>query len=343
MALILVAEPSGVVAGALRRFLENAHHEVQVVGAVQEALERVRELAPALLLSSVSEGFDGEGLCRQVKAEVPGIPVLLLYLPEEENPEARAAGAGAEACLVGPLKRATVVSCVSLMIQLSQAREAVSVIRTEMQLMQSQGPRREAAAPLSDLEFFKRLLFMEVKRSRRYRYPIAYLLLEPDRYAETLGALSPVARTSALAEVLRRISEALRDIDVAVPFAEGRFIIFLPYTPYEGAVVVAERLRQRVKEVEAVPGLTASLGLSVFEPSAAAKNQAQVSFGSLMKEAGEALRRAQAEGGDRVQGSRPVRQVEDAPVMETEQVAAVEQVEEIELEASAEPKDEAGS
>ncbi|WP_434388783.1 diguanylate cyclase [Melittangium boletus] len=314
MAFTLVAEPSAVVAGALRRFLENAGHEVTVAGGVQEALERVRELAPALVLASVNEGFDGEALCRQVKEEAPAIPVLLLYLPEEENPEARSASAGAEACLVGPLKRATVVSCVSLLMQLSKAREAVSVVRTEMQLMQHQlqgqqqgtGPRPAAAgSSAADLEFLKRLLFMEVKRSRRYRYPIAYLLLEPDRYAEVLAPLPAAQRTSALAEVLRRLTEALRDIDVAVPFAEGRFIVFLPYTPYEGALVVAERLRQRVKEVEAVPGLTASMGLSVFEPSAA-KGQAQVSFGSLMKEAGEALRRSQAAGGDRIEGGRLV-------------------------------------
>jgi diguanylate cyclase (GGDEF)-like protein len=113
--------------------------------------------------------------------------------------------------------------------------------------------------------------------------------------------------------VLRHISEGLRDIDVAVPFAEGRFIIFLPYTPHEGAMVVAERLRQRVKQVESVQGLTASLGVAVFEPSAA-KGQAQVSFGSLMKEAGEALRRAQSEGGDRVVG-RPVAVEPAAPAV----------------------------
>ncbi|ATB32019.1 diguanylate cyclase [Melittangium boletus] len=305
MAFTLVAEPSASVAGALRRFLENAGHEVTVASTVQEGLERVRELAPALVLASITEGFDGEALCRHVKEEAPAIPVLLLYLPEEENPESRAAAAGAEACLVGPLKRATVVSCVSLLMQLSKAREAVSVVRTEMQLMQhqNQGPRPVAASSAADLEFLKRLLFMEVKRSRRYRYPISYLLLEPDRYAELLAPLPASQRTSALAEILRRLTEALRDIDVAVPFAEGRFIVFLPYTPYEGALVVAERLRQRVKEVESVPGLTASMGLSVFEPSAA-KGQAQVSFGSLMKEAGEALRRAQAAGGDRVEGGR---------------------------------------
>ena len=303
MAFILVAEPAAAVAGALRKFLENAGHEVTVAGEVREAVERVRELAPALVLASVTDSFDGEALCRQVKEEAPTIPVLLLYLPEEEQPEARSAGAGAEACLVGPLKRATVVSCVSLMMQLAQARETVSVVRTEMQLMQHQGPRREPSSSGADLEFLKRLLFMEVKRSRRYRYPISYLLLEPDRYAERIAALPAAQRTSALAEVLRRLSEALRDIDVAVPFAEGRFIVFLPYTPHEGAMVVAERLRQRVKEVESVPGLTASMGLAVFEPSAQ-KGQAQVSFGSLMKEAGDALRRAQAAGGDRIEGGR---------------------------------------
>ncbi|AKJ01904.1 diguanylate cyclase (GGDEF)-like protein [Archangium gephyra] len=303
MAFILVAEPSASVAGALRKFLENAGHEVTVASEVRDALERVRELAPALVLASVTESFDGETLCRQVKEEAPTIPVLLLYLPEEEQPEARASAAGAEACLVGPLKRATVVSCVSLMMQLAQARETVSVVRTEMQLMQHQGPRREPSSSGADLEFLKRLLFMEVKRSRRYRYPISYLLLEPDRYAERIATLPAAQRTSALAEVLRRLSEALRDIDVAVPFAEGRFIVFLPYTPHEGAMVVAERLRQRVKEVESVPGLTASMGLAVFEPSAQ-KGQAQVSFGSLMKEAGDALRRAQAAGGDRVEGGR---------------------------------------
>ncbi|WNG49317.1 diguanylate cyclase [Archangium minus] len=305
MAFILVAEPSASVAGALRRFLESASHEVTLATDVREALERVRELAPAMVLASVTESFDGEWLCRQVKEEAPAIPVLLLYLPEEEQPEARSSAAGAEACLVGPLKRATVVSCVSLMMQLSKAREMVSVVRTEMQLMQHQGPRREPTSSGSDLEFLKRLLFMEVKRSRRYRYPIAYLLLEPDRYAEHIAPLPAAQRTSALAEVLRRLTESLRDIDVAVPFAEGRFIVFLPYTPFEGAVVVAERLRQRVKEVESVPGLTASIGLAVFEPSAA-KGQAQVSFGSLMKEAGDSLRRAQAAGGDRVEGGRPV-------------------------------------
>ena len=306
MAFMLVAEPAAPISGALRRFLENAGHEVMLASDVPDAMGRVREMAPAVVMASVSDGFDGEALCRQVKAEAPGIPVLLLYLPEEEYPEARAASAGAEACLVGPLKRATVVSCVSLLMQVAQAREAVTQIRSEMQMMQSGGRREQTGSgPSPDLEFLKRLLFMEVKRSRRYRYPISFLILEPDKYAERLGVLPPMQKTSVLADVLGKLAEALRDIDLAVPFAEGRFIVFLPHTPFEGAMVVAERLLQRVKEVQSFSGLTASIGLAVFEP-AAMKGQAQVSFGTLMKEAGESLRKAQAAGGDRIEGGRPV-------------------------------------
>jgi diguanylate cyclase (GGDEF)-like protein len=306
MAFMLVAEPAAPISGALRRFLESAGHEVMLASDVPDAMGRVREMAPAVVMASVSDGFDGEALCRQVKAEAPGIPVLLLYLPEEEYPEARAASVGAEACLVGPLKRATVVSCVSLLMQVAQAREAVTQIRSEMQMMQSGGRREQTGSgPSPDLEFLKRLLFMEVKRSRRYRYPISFLILEPDKYAERLGVLPPMQKTSVLADVLGKLAEALRDIDLAVPFAEGRFIVFLPHTPYEGAMVVAERLLQRVKEVQSFSGLTASIGLAVFEP-AAMKGQAQVSFGTLMKEAGESLRKAQTAGGDRVEGGRPV-------------------------------------
>ena len=306
MAFMLVAEPAAPISGALRRFLESAGHEVMLASDVTDAMGRVREMAPAVVMASVSDGFDGEALCRQVKAEAPGIPVLLLYLPEEEYPEARAASAGAEACLVGPLKRATVVSCVSLLMQVAQAREAVTQIRSEMQMMQSGGRREQTGSgPSPDLEFLKRLLFMEVKRSRRYRYPISFLILEPDKYAERLSTLPPMQRTSVLADVLGKLAEALRDIDLAVPFAEGRFIVFLPHTPFEGAMVVAERLLQRVKEVQSFSGLTASIGLAVFEP-AAMKGQAQVSFGTLMKEASESLRKAQTAGGDRIEGGRPV-------------------------------------
>jgi diguanylate cyclase (GGDEF)-like protein len=295
----LIAEPSLPVSTALRKFLESADYEVSIVGTLDEALREAHARAPSVLLASQSASLDGEALCRQVKAELPGLPVLLLYLPEEDQPEQRCAGAGGDAFLVGPLKRTTVVTCVGLLIQLFEARTAAPPVPPAGAL-EPEAPNRRTDAPGSpDFEFLKRLLLMEVKRSRRYRYPIALVLLELDRLAEHLSPLGPSRRTAVLAEVLALLTEAMRDIDVTVPLSEGRFVSFMPHTAKDGALMVAERLRQRVKTLAPLPELTLSLGLAVFEP-ASARGQTQVSFGNLMRDASEALRKAQAAGGDRV-------------------------------------------
>jgi diguanylate cyclase (GGDEF)-like protein len=300
----LVAEPAIPVATALRRFLESAGYAVIVVGTAAEALREVRNTPPEVLLTSLSPSLDGEALCREVKQEAPELPVLLLYMPEEENPEERATAAGADACLVGPLKRTTLVTCVGLMLQLAEARAAAQLskapVAPEPESDDVAARRFGLEGPSSpDFDFLKRLLLMEVKRSRRYRYPIALLLMELDQLTERTAHLGSAQRTTLLAEMLGLLSGGVRDIDVIVPTTEGRFVAFFPHTPKVGAMVVAERMRQRVRTLARLPNMTLSMGLSVFEPSPA-RGQTQVSFGNLMKDASEALRKAQAEGGDRV-------------------------------------------
>jgi diguanylate cyclase (GGDEF)-like protein len=302
----LIAEPAIPVATALRKFLESAGYAVIVVGTATEALREVRTSPPEVLVASVSPSMDGEELCREVKQESPDLPVLLLYMPEEENPEGRATAAGADACLVGPLKRTTVVTCVGLVLQLAEARIAARSAAPPTPLTPTEEDE-QAARKLglegpgsADFDFLKRLLLMEVKRSRRYRYPIALLLLELDQLNERTGQLGTAQRTTLLAETLGLIAGGVRDIDVIVPTTEGKFVAFLPHTPKVGALVVAERLRQRVKTLSRLPNMSVSMGLSVFEPSPV-RGQTQVSFGNLMKDASEALRKAQTEGGDRVE------------------------------------------
>jgi diguanylate cyclase (GGDEF)-like protein len=301
----LVAEPAIPVATALRRFLESAGYAVIAVSTASEALREVRNTPPEVLLTSLSDSLDGEALCREVKQEAPELPVLLLYMPEEENPEERATAAGADACLVGPLKRTTLVTCVGLMLQVAEARAGAL---SSAQAPKAPEPESDDAAarrfglegPSSpDFDFLKRLLLMEVKRSRRYRYPIALLLMELDHLTERTAQLGSAQRTTLLAEMLGLLSGGVRDIDVIVPTTEGRFVAFFPHTPRVGALVVAERMRQRVRTLARLPNMTVSMGLSVFEPSPV-RGQTQVSFGNLMKDASEALRKAQAEGGDRV-------------------------------------------
>ncbi|AGC47179.1 response regulator/GGDEF domain-containing protein [Myxococcus stipitatus DSM 14675] len=311
MAFVLLAEPAASVAGVLRRYLEGAGHEVTSVASAEEALRAARERPPAVVLAAGTGALDGEALCRSLRSQGLQVPVLLMYSPDEEHAEERAAQAGAEGGLVGPLKRATVLTCVSLLVQRDEARRAsVPAARVPSQPqppVPMARPEPASTSTSADFEFLKRLMLMEVKRSRRYRYPIALLMVELDRFAERSSALVPAARKGALAEVLGVLVEGVRDIDVAVPFADSRFVVFLPHTPRSGARIVAERLREKLKSVAGLPSGTASVGVAVSEPPAARKDAAPgapgqaVSFGGLLKDAGDALRRAQAAGGDWVE------------------------------------------
>jgi diguanylate cyclase (GGDEF)-like protein len=343
MAFVLLAEPSAAVAGTLRRFLEGAGHEVVSVGTAPEALRAAasRERPPAVVVAAGTGPLDGEALCRGLRAQGTGVPVLLVYPPEEDQADSRASDAGADGCLVGPLKRGTVVTCMALVLQREEARRAPppppaapprpvpsftpppgTLAPVEAEGRRVTRPELPAlgTAPVPDFDFLKRLMLMEVKRSRRYRYPIALLLVELDRFAERAASLTPAARTAALGETLGLLVAGVRDIDVAVPLGDSRFVVFLPHTPRSGALVVAGRLRERVKALQAFPGgVTASVGVAVAEPPAgkapstsgrgghsqAGTTQSQVSFGGLLKDASEALRRAQAAGGDRVEAAQP--------------------------------------
>lgn len=320
MAFVLLAEPAAPVAGVLRRFLEGAGHEVSWVASADEAQRASRERPPSVVLASGLGPLDGEALCRSLRAQGLHVPVLLVYPPDEEQADERAAQAGADGSLVGPLKRGTVLTCVSLLLQREEARRTAVVpsvpvpppapaplVEPEARRVTRPELSASTGGTSADFEFLKRLMLMEVKRSRRYRYPIALLMVEVDRFTERSAALSPTARRGALAETLGLLVEGVRDIDVAVPFADSRFVVFLPHTPRSGARVVAERLREKLKAVQSLPAGTASVGVAVSEPPAGNKSAPpgatgqQVSFGGLLKDAGDALRRAQAAGGDWVE------------------------------------------
>jgi PleD family two-component response regulator len=306
----LIAEPSAPVAAALRSFLEEAGLEVSVVSSAEEALQR----APghALLLASVSAALDAEALCRSLRARAPQLGVLLAYAPDADHAgagsgaHARAEAAGADGCVVGPLKRSTVVSAARLVLAQAGARDQLQALQAQLEAAQAGAAEARAhstaLAPApdpapDDYAFLERFLTFEARRSRRYRYPIALLRVGPDGWAERVAPLPHGAREALATALLGRVRAGVRDIDLAAQAPGGQVLVFLPHTPRDGARVVAERLRERLQGLPAAPGLTVSVGVAVFEPGA---GRAPVSFPDLLQAAEQALARAQAAGGDRV-------------------------------------------
>src|SRR5215831_166759 len=308
MSRIVVADASPAVAGALRGFLEGKY-EVRAARDEDETLEAVRSFGADLLIASESDRFDAEAVCAALKARDPDFPVILVYAPEEGDPDGRALRAGAEACLQGPLKQGTVLSCVRNVLALAELRGKARMVRRASDLPEGdeglEPNADEEADPLpepgvgptqaADFGAFRSLLAREVKRSRRYRYPVAFVVVAYDAFASGMPDLETTDVPALLAGAKSALARHLRETDLVSAFYPGSWVVFLPHTPVEGAMVVAERLREKINGLQKTY-LTASAGVAFHLP---VEGTGDLSFGKLFRDATDALAQARAEGGGR--------------------------------------------
>jgi diguanylate cyclase (GGDEF)-like protein len=276
---VLVAIDSKPVAAALQRDLERAGFAVDVVAPAEAA----GALDPAHQVALVRAAAGGEALVAALRQSDARLAVVAICLDEEE-----AGGLpdrlGADGLLVGPLAGPQVASTCAMAALLTAARRQLA------EQARAQPPR--AASGTQDLAFLKRLLFVEVKRSRRYGFPVSLALVSVDRWDELVAQLGPRARARLLGELTGVVDAAVRDIDISVPFSEERLVVLMPHTATAGGLQVARRICARVRERSSTIPLTVSVGLASHD------GHGTVSFGALVKRAAAALTGARQAGGD---------------------------------------------
>lgn len=297
-ARILVAESNLEIVAALREQLERAGHRVEVAYSVEAAMNRLRVARPAAVLAGAA-GFDGEGLCARLRKADPALPVALLSWVDDDALDWRAEAAGADLCLAGTLAGANLDATVRALLQIGALRRKVSELEARPPPAKPAAgvePLRGASA--GGFDFFRRLLLVEVHRSRRYKYPLAFLLASLDRWPEKAAAFTPKQQASFMGRVLRTVVKSVRDVDLCALYGNDRFVVFLPHTAPDGARLVSGRLLERIAEVKGeLSGITASMGLACYD------GQGSVSYGALLREATEALKKAQSAGGNRLETS----------------------------------------
>jgi two-component system, cell cycle response regulator len=140
-------------------------------------------------------------------------------------------------------------------------------------------------------------LAAEMDRARRYEHSLALLMIDLDHFKSVNDTYGHLVGDDVLREVGQFLLRDVRTVDIVARYGGEEFVIVLPEQGEEGAVAIAERLRQRIAEaplVRTADGdglhLTVSIGVAIF-PSldvAAADD--------LLASADEALYRAKANG-----------------------------------------------
>jgi diguanylate cyclase (GGDEF)-like protein len=141
----------------------------------------------------------------------------------------------------------------------------------------------------------KAVMGVEVKKARRYGYPVTMLLIEID---DPEGA-SEITSEELAADVAEILQRNLRESDVLGHDGDGRFACLLPYSVKQGARIAAERLRRTFEvrhflKTSTVAAVTVSIGIAQYDEMEFTRED------DLLAAAGKALERAKRAGGNRV-------------------------------------------
>ncbi|MEZ4398768.1 MAG: hypothetical protein R3B06_02025 [Kofleriaceae bacterium] len=243
------------------------------VGATAVA-EITRRLAGDAMPDVVVVGLPaGAAILDAARALEPRRPVLVAAVVGTGLAAAeRAHGAGADLVTIRPhaVERLGPVLFAAAKLA-DERRRGVTSRGNELRLRERLGriAGADGASGLQPMEFFQRALELEVKRARRYGYPLAVCMLR----------LPPERRVAAMAA----LTAAVRDIDLPVEIADERVLVLLPYTDAAGAALVAHR-------VVAAMGAPAAAGV------AGVAGGAPLALATLMRAAAAALREAVAGG-----------------------------------------------
>lgn len=149
----------------------------------------------------------------------------------------------------------------------------------------------------------------EWKRAQRHGHPVSLLMLDIDHFKRVNDELGHLVGDDCLTEVAALCAaEVQRSGDLLARYGGEEFSILLPATPEEGAVRVAERVRQAVArspvhsgERVAPVNLTISVGVACLVPDPDTEPQ------ELIRQADEALYAAKESGRNRVMVARDFR------------------------------------
>ena len=175
-------------------------------------------------------------------------------------------------------------------VTLEEQKKELEAVNAELETL----ALRDGLTGLSNRRAFGQRLTLEMGRATRYGLPLSLLLLDVDQFKEYNDSFGHVAGD----EVLRLLSHMLhiegRETDFFARYGGEEFVIILPHTDSDGAITVAERLREAIAS-SAWPSrrVTASIGAATLLPNMETED-------SFVSAADRALYAAKTSGRNRV-------------------------------------------
>src|ERR1700729_2265365 len=246
---ILLAEDDPVTRMLMTRFLKKAGYEVDAVADGTEALEHMtKRYYPFLVTDWEMPEMDGIELCTAVRSLQLDGYVYALLLTARDAKEHIIAGleAGADDYLIKPVHEPELIARLNAGRRILTLEHSLRVANHRNRILSI----TDALTGAYNRRYLMEQLPRELERCRRYAYPLSVLMCDVDHFKQINDERGHAAGDEVLQQFAARTQKSIRtNSDWVSRYGGEEFLIVLPETPFEGAMAVAEKIRNLVSSM----------------------------------------------------------------------------------------------
>ncbi len=295
---ILIVDDTETNVDILVELLSDSY-EIVVALDGRSALEILEEQEVDLILLDIMMPIiDGYEVCRRVKQneKTNNIPIIFITAKMDEESIEKAYEAGGMDYVTKPFKPKELFARIKTQLQLRALIQELESSKNALKHLSETDPMTD----LCNRRYFNHTSKSIMELAKRDKTVLTVVMLDIDKFKEvndTYGHNVGDENIISLADIL---FEMTRKSDLACRFGGEEFILLLPETSLEGAMVIAEKIRKKVEsfslrlEDEREVNITISLGVSQVD------TENDLSMESAIKRADIALYKAKENGRNKV-------------------------------------------
>jgi diguanylate cyclase (GGDEF)-like protein len=131
---------------------------------------------------------------------------------------------------------------------------------------------------LYNARHFSTIIDREFQLAKRYTQPLSLLFLDLDHFKKVNDSYGHLTGSRVIGEVGKLIKRNIRSVDYAARYGGDEYVVLLPNTNRQGALTVANHLRDFIRQHPFVSddgtafGVTASFGMASYPEDAATRD-----------------------------------------------------------------------